>query len=467
MSEAKKAIIRGLGFGGLIHIPPMNVPHKLLKELANSFNLDKNKLDTRHGSLKIKPKKIEAALGLNASGDLFSDKLSFMELSEENKEIFRRFQGKTLKNLTNQMMDIGIDNDQDCLMFKRIFIFYIQMAFLLPTTINKVSPVHLAPIFRMNITEYNWGSHVLNFIIKGIINYHKKGEGISGLPWVSHWNRELLVARIRAEIDGNMGIVKKAEVKKKLKEMKEKEKKEKKKEKTKKNNELAFSSEFESEEDSEEATKRRKQPTKTTKKVFFANDCLLSRMVSRKRKQILEDSTSESESESDDEMQSKKIKHIVEDSSSEEQIESYDVMKEAGLPSTEGHYDSSEMCILTLFGWISGWVWKKNRTPQPQQPAESTPTVPPTPSKILSFTDSSKEETLTQEGQPGSEKGKSPKTPILIEELEELVEKIANTEVKAALNFAKDKVPRSKSSLPTKFLKSLKLLQGGRNCWST
>ncbi|RYQ94814.1 hypothetical protein Ahy_B08g089752 [Arachis hypogaea] len=174
MSEAKKAIIRGLGFGGLIHIPPMNVPHKLLKELANSFNLDKNKLDTRHGSLKIKPKKIEAALGLNASGDLFSDKLSFMELSEENKEIFRRFQGKTLKNLTNQMMDIGIDNDQDCLMFKRIFIFYIQMAFLLPTTINKVSPVHLAPIFRMNITEYNWGSHVLNFIIKGIINYRLK-----------------------------------------------------------------------------------------------------------------------------------------------------------------------------------------------------------------------------------------------------------------------------------------------------
>ncbi|RYQ94815.1 hypothetical protein Ahy_B08g089754 [Arachis hypogaea] len=62
------------------------------------------------------------------------------------------------------------------------------------------------------------------------------------------------------------------------------------------------------------------------------------------------------------------------------------------------------------------------------------------PSFSLSFTDSSKEETLTQEGQPGSEKGKSPKTPILIEELEELVEKIANTEVKAALNFAKDKI---------------------------
>ncbi|RYR10244.1 hypothetical protein Ahy_B05g078717 [Arachis hypogaea] len=42
MSEAKNAIVRELRFGGLMHIPPMNVPHKLLKELANSFNLDKN-----------------------------------------------------------------------------------------------------------------------------------------------------------------------------------------------------------------------------------------------------------------------------------------------------------------------------------------------------------------------------------------------------------------------------------------
>ncbi|KAL4337681.1 hypothetical protein AHAS_Ahas12G0134500 [Arachis hypogaea] len=300
MSEAKKAIVRELGFGGLMHIPPMNVPYKLLKKLANSFNLDKNKLDTSHGSFKVKPKIIGAALGLNASGDLFSDKVKFKDLSEENKVIFRRFQGKTLKNLTDEMMNIGVDNDQDRLMFKRIFILYIQMAFLLPTTINKVSHVHLAPIFWIdNITEGNWGAHVLNFIIKGITNYHlkkkksiddclyalmivyfhitkhanKKGEAIPGLPWVSHWNRELLVARIRERL---MGIVKKAEVKKKLKEMKEKEKKEKNKRTKKKKasssesdsseSELDFSSESEFEQDSEEATKTRKQPTRTAKK---------------------------------------------------------------------------------------------------------------------------------------------------------------------------------------------------------
>ncbi|QHN81091.1 uncharacterized protein DS421_20g683900 [Arachis hypogaea] len=173
-------------------------------------------------------------------------------------------EGNTLKQLTDEMMSIGVENEQDRLMFKRIFILYIQMAFLPPSTIIKVSPVHIAPIFEMEkITEGNWGAHVLNFIIKGITNFRlkkkksidgclyalmiiyfhftknkeKKGEEKAAVPWVSNWNREQLVARIRAEINGHMGIVKMAETKQKLKEMKEKEKKEEKK-KTKKRNQV-------------------------------------------------------------------------------------------------------------------------------------------------------------------------------------------------------------------------------------
>ncbi|RYQ96666.1 hypothetical protein Ahy_B08g092508 [Arachis hypogaea] len=236
-SEPKKEIIHELGFGGLMNIPPMNVPHKLLKELANSFKLGKNTLETSYGSFQIKPKTIRAAFGLNASGDLFPDKVSYKNLFEENQLIFRRFQGNTLKKLTDEMMSIGVENEQDRLMFKRIFIFYIQMAFLFPSTITKVSPVHIALIFEMEkITKGNWGAHILNFLIKGITNYHlKKKKSIDGClyalmiiyfhlaknkdkkgekkPEVS-WNREQLVARIRAEIDGHMDIVKMAETKK-------------------------------------------------------------------------------------------------------------------------------------------------------------------------------------------------------------------------------------------------------------
>ncbi|KAL4356293.1 hypothetical protein AHAS_Ahas09G0072200 [Arachis hypogaea] len=151
MSEEKKVIVRELGFDGLIHIPPMNLPHKLLKQLAYSFNVERNKLDTRYGKLTINLENKGATIALNAS-----EKVNFKELSEEKKEVFRRFQGKTLKNLTDEMMDISVDIDEDCLIFKRFFILYIQMAFLLPTMINKVSPVHMPPILRLdNIREWN------------------------------------------------------------------------------------------------------------------------------------------------------------------------------------------------------------------------------------------------------------------------------------------------------------------------
>ncbi|KAL4300173.1 hypothetical protein AHAS_Ahas17G0174400 [Arachis hypogaea] len=62
----------------------MRVHHKLLKELANSFNLDKNTFETPYGSFRIKPSTIGAVLGLNASGDLFPEKVSYKKLFEED-----------------------------------------------------------------------------------------------------------------------------------------------------------------------------------------------------------------------------------------------------------------------------------------------------------------------------------------------------------------------------------------------
>ncbi|KAL4315247.1 hypothetical protein AHAS_Ahas15G0166000 [Arachis hypogaea] len=44
MSEEKKTIVRDLGFGGLMHIPPLRVHHKVLRELANNFKLGENRM---------------------------------------------------------------------------------------------------------------------------------------------------------------------------------------------------------------------------------------------------------------------------------------------------------------------------------------------------------------------------------------------------------------------------------------
>ncbi|RYR77820.1 hypothetical protein Ahy_A01g002469 [Arachis hypogaea] len=92
MTEEKKAIVRDLGFGGLMHIPPLRVDHQLLRELANNFKLGENKLKTGYGSFQITPKKIGHALGINATGDLFLEKVEYKKLSDDDKIIYRRFQ---------------------------------------------------------------------------------------------------------------------------------------------------------------------------------------------------------------------------------------------------------------------------------------------------------------------------------------------------------------------------------------
>ncbi|QHN86049.1 uncharacterized protein DS421_16g542610 [Arachis hypogaea] len=554
MSEEKKMIVRGLGFGGLMHIPPLRVHHQVLRELANNFKLGENRLKTGYG-------------------DLFPQKVDYKKLSEDDKEIFRRFQGKTLKSLTDEMMDIGVGNEEDRLMFKRIFILYIQMAFLLPTTINKISPVHLAPIFEMDtITERNWGEHVLS----------KKRAERPPKPWIANWSKKQLDERMSAEIEENMGIVKMAQTREKMKKIEKKEKKQEIK-KTKKRKASSTSSsekettdsdsstsESETQEDSEDSP--RKQPSKKGKK-----------MDSKKRKKSQEDSDSESESIDESEesspvkkqkrkkktqrtpkkTQSKKKKVVVEHSSPEED-QSYDGYstsyeigsedldellrenneksaaegeKQADLRSTEGHYVSSETLSLveespseptdsnmmvvrketpseglaivpiqvclpvsqtttvpkfeetpeteyepTPLLQIEGPTKTTPEPPQqleestatlppapskstpelPQQLEESTPTLLPAPSKTypapedaaallmmartasyiprtdplpsfsLAFTDSSQEEATTQEGASTQEadKAKTPETAILLEQLDDLVQKIASSAAK-------------------------------------
>ncbi|RYQ85591.1 hypothetical protein Ahy_B10g105155 [Arachis hypogaea] len=571
MAEEKKAIVRDLGFGGLMHVPPLRVDHQLLRELANNFKLGENKLKTGYGSFQITPKTIGDALGINATGNLFPEKVEYKQLykqlSDDDKIIYRRFQGKTLKSLTDEMMEIGVGSEEERLMFKRIFILYIQMAFLLPTTINKISPVHLAPIFKMDgISERNWGAHVLTFLIKGITDYQdKKKKAIDGClfalmiiyfhlsenkgkkraerppkPWIANWTKEKLVERMTAE---------KEEILASPTSSSETE--------TATDSDTS-TSESKTQQDSEDSA--RKQPIKKGKK-----------MDSRKRKQRQEepDSDSESESEQSDESeesspaekekekkktkttpkktQPKKKKVLVEDSPPKEDQyfdgETYEISSDEldewlgqnvdksaaegenqpDLRSTEGRYVSSETIPAVNLGTdapssqgnteqssvnqpsqsmlspsdsnmmvvreqrpsealaivpiqvfvpasqtttetdfeptpmlqIEGTIETTPETPKQLQ--ETTPTVPPAPTKVhpdaedaaallmmartasyvpktdpgvpsfsLGLTDSSQEGASTQE----TEREKSPEAANLIEQLDSLVQRIASSATK-------------------------------------
>ncbi|RYR07506.1 hypothetical protein Ahy_B05g074868 [Arachis hypogaea] len=511
MSEEKKAIVRGLGFGGLMHIPP-------LRELANSFKLGKNTLETGYGSFKVRPRTIGAALSINASGDLLPQKVNYKDLSEDNKQIFRRFQGKTLKNLTDEMMDR--------LMFKRIFILYIQMAFLLPTTINKISPVHLAPIFKMDtITEGNWGAHVLNFIIKGITDYNlkkkkeidgclfalmivyfhlskskdKKGEQRPPEPWIANWTREQLVEKMRAEMEEHMASSSSSS------------------ETETTESEVHSTSESETEEDSrgfnKDTTHPKKHNPKRKKSLLRIHllsklnpnmDTILCKLYYHLSSKLYlltcsfmheknEKSAAQGEKEAD--MRSTEGHYVSSETIPDLNLGSDD-------PSSQGHTDQSSVnksakSMLSLVeesatepaeeNMMVVWVETQSQTealaivpiqvclplsqtttlpeieltpvtenePTPMPEIEPTPekspsernnegttksprrhccaddddgTDSPTPSFSLGFTDSSQEEAATQEGaatQDG-ERAKTPEIPKLLEQLGDLVEKIAS-----------------------------------------
>ncbi|KAL4276623.1 hypothetical protein AHAS_Ahas20G0225700 [Arachis hypogaea] len=68
MSDEKKNRVDKLGFGTMKHISGLNVTHKLLKKLANSFDLYNSSLYTRYEKIKITSNKIRDVLDLNASG---------------------------------------------------------------------------------------------------------------------------------------------------------------------------------------------------------------------------------------------------------------------------------------------------------------------------------------------------------------------------------------------------------------
>ncbi|QHO08944.1 uncharacterized protein DS421_14g477030 [Arachis hypogaea] len=340
----------------------------LLRKWQQETNLEEI-LETGYGSFKITPRKIGHALGINATGDLFPQKVDYKKLSEDDKVIFRRFQGKTLKSLTDEMMDIGVGNEEDRLMFKRIFILYIQMAFLLPTTIKKILPVHLAPIFEMDsITERNWGGHVLTFIVKGITDYkEKKKKAIDGClfalmiiyfhlsknkgkkraerppkPWIANWSKEQLVERMNVETEEILRIVNMAQTREKMKKIVKTEKKNNKSKKQKKKKASSTSSseeetttdsdsstsESETQEDSEDSP--RKHPSKKGKK-----------MDSKKRKKSQEVSESESESTDDEryEISSEDLDELLRENDKKSAAEGEN---EADLRSTEGRYVSFE-----------------------------------------------------------------------------------------------------------------------------
>ncbi|QHN87483.1 uncharacterized protein DS421_16g555490 [Arachis hypogaea] len=186
MSEEKKAIVRDLGFGDLMHIPPLRVHHKLLKELENSFKLGKNTLETGYGSFRVRPSTIGAALGLNASRSshvqedfhpLYTDGVPVTNHNQQNLPCApgTNFQDERNKRgkLESTCSEFHHQGHKDYNLKKKKAID--------------------GCLFALMIVYFHLS-----------INKDKKGEERPPQPWIANWTREQLVERMKAEVDEHM-----------------------------------------------------------------------------------------------------------------------------------------------------------------------------------------------------------------------------------------------------------------------
>ncbi|MED6114794.1 hypothetical protein PIB30_083889 [Stylosanthes scabra] len=140
LTEDKMAIVDEMGFGALRNLPSFNLSIKVMMELVQCYNLHENKIYTTLGEVKITAQKIGYALGLNATGHTFEEKINEKKLTEEENEAVKMFKGSTLLSLKNMVKNTPIDTKENMKKFKRAFLLYIQKSFLCPTSSPNVCP---------------------------------------------------------------------------------------------------------------------------------------------------------------------------------------------------------------------------------------------------------------------------------------------------------------------------------------
>ncbi|QHO49358.1 uncharacterized protein [Arachis hypogaea] len=132
MSQEKKEIVEQIGFGGLPHVPEMNVSNTMLVELIDRFDIERGCLKTLQGTINITPRKVAAALGINNGENLFPEKVNYSKLNPAENEIFDSVKNISLATLAKNVLDMDVEGEENQKKFKRTFVVFIQKCFLLP-----------------------------------------------------------------------------------------------------------------------------------------------------------------------------------------------------------------------------------------------------------------------------------------------------------------------------------------------
>ncbi|MED6168520.1 hypothetical protein PIB30_012247 [Stylosanthes scabra] len=204
----KLRLVNEMGFGALSHLPTNNLDQQLLKQIYDRFNIHDNTIYSDAVVVKLTTRKIWDALGL-------CSKVVRKDLSQEDKDVHKFFQGKTAVELTE------------------------LKAFLLPNSTARIVPTALTTIFDLeNVRKRNWALHVHDFLILElkkakqnnaaaihgceyvlmIIYFHETQFGENSkevearAPWIAYWKGDTLKKRLKQERTHEAGLVKTGEM---------------------------------------------------------------------------------------------------------------------------------------------------------------------------------------------------------------------------------------------------------------
>ncbi|MED6184194.1 hypothetical protein PIB30_045153 [Stylosanthes scabra] len=161
-SNEKKALVHEMGFGALTeNVSNYNFSNLVMMELVDSFHIPDSTIRTNIGRFKVDATKVGHALGLNATGGLYRQKMLKKEVPREQYEATDKYRKKSLADLRDMVTQIQLDIEEDITNFKRAFILYVQKAVLCHNNSKPLSPKTLPTILYVtNPRAMNWGACV-------------------------------------------------------------------------------------------------------------------------------------------------------------------------------------------------------------------------------------------------------------------------------------------------------------------
>ncbi|MED6106894.1 hypothetical protein PIB30_008898 [Stylosanthes scabra] len=220
----KLRLVNEMGFGALSHLPANNLDQQWLKQIYDRFDIHDNTIYSDAATVKLTTRKIGDALGLCSKGTAYETKVVRKDLSQEDKDVHKFFQGKTAVELTKLVQTTLLDTEENKRLFMRAFILFIQKAFLLPNSTARIVPTALTTIFDLeNVRKRNWALHVHDFLILElkkakqnnaaaihgcvyvlmIIYFHETQFGENSkevearAPWIAYWKGDTLKKRLK------------------------------------------------------------------------------------------------------------------------------------------------------------------------------------------------------------------------------------------------------------------------------